>query len=239
MTGPEQRPEPSALAVDHDLPAPVREAAMRLKPDSDLSNYKPADKLAGKVALITGGDSGIGRAVAIAYAMEGADVAIAFNHSEDDAAETRRLVEAKGRRCLTLLADVTVAADRERIVRETVAQLGRLDVLVNNAAYFEGDGALPELEEDGLRRTLETNIMAPMLLAKAALPQLEQSRRTIHQHLEHDFAPRQEGLARLFEQQGCAQRVHQVSGARTRRERDSRERGFSGRRPLRRRTRRR
>jgi NAD(P)-dependent dehydrogenase (short-subunit alcohol dehydrogenase family) len=146
---------------------------MRLQPDTDLSNYKPAGKLEGKVALITGGDSGIGRAVAIAYALEGANVAIAYNHSEGDAAETRQMVEARGRRCLTLMADVTVQADRERIVRETVSRLGRLDILVNNAAYFEGDGALAELQEEGLRRVFDTNIIAYMLIAQAALPHLE------------------------------------------------------------------
>src|SRR5215203_3086126 len=175
----ENRPAPADLATDHDQLAPGRQAAMRVQPDSDLSNYKPADKLSGKVALITGGESGIGRAVAIAYAMEGADVAIAFNHSEDDAAETQRMVESEGRRCLAILGDVTVRADRERIVNETVSQLGLLDILVNNAAYFEGDGTLAELDEDGLRRAFDTNIIAYMLMAQAALPHLEKVRGTI------------------------------------------------------------
>jgi NAD(P)-dependent dehydrogenase (short-subunit alcohol dehydrogenase family) len=173
MPDKESRPSPPELAQDHDLPAPGRQADMRLQPDTDLSNYKPAGKLIGKVALITGGDSGIGRAVALAYALEGADVSIAFNHSEGDAAETRRMIETRGRRCLALMADVTVAADRQRLVEETVSQLGRIDILVNNAAYFEGDGTLPDLEEDGLRRVFDTNIIAYMLLAQAALPHLE------------------------------------------------------------------
>ena len=121
MADQERRPAPAELAVDHDQPAPGREADMQLKPDSNLSNYKAADKLVGKVALVTGGDSGIGRAVAIAYAMEGADVAIAYNHSEEDAAQTCRIIEQHGKRCLSLLADVTVQADRERLVQETVA----------------------------------------------------------------------------------------------------------------------
>jgi NAD(P)-dependent dehydrogenase (short-subunit alcohol dehydrogenase family) len=175
MADQENRPAPAELAVDHDQPAPGREADMQLKPDSNLSNYKAADKLAGKVALVTGGDSGIGRAVAIAYAMEGADVAIAYNHSEEDAAETCRIIEQHGKRCLSLLADVTVQADRERLVQETVARFGSLDILVNNAAYFEGDGTLPELEEAGLRRVFDTNIIAYMLMAQVALPHLQKT----------------------------------------------------------------
>ncbi len=169
----ENRPAPADFAPDHDQPAPGRQAEMQVQPDSDLAIYKPADKLRGKVSLITGGDSGIGRAVAVAYAMEGADMAIAFNDSEDDAAETQRMVEEKGRRCLKILGDVTVRADRQRMVDETVSRLGRLDILVNNAAYFEGDGTLAELDEDGLRRAFDTNIIAYMLMAQAVLPHLE------------------------------------------------------------------
>ncbi|MCB4822889.1 SDR family oxidoreductase [Roseicella aerolata] len=169
----ERRPYPQALAADHDQPAPGSQARMRLQPDSDLSNYRPAGKLRGKAALITGADSGIGRAVALAYAKEGADIAFAFNHSEEDAAATRRLVEREGRVCLALMADVTVEADRARLVAETVGAFGRLDVLVNNAAYFEGDGTLEEIEPAGLRLVFETNVIAYMLMAKAALPHLE------------------------------------------------------------------
>jgi NAD(P)-dependent dehydrogenase (short-subunit alcohol dehydrogenase family) len=171
----EHRPAPQKQAADHDQPAPGDQARMRLQPDGDLSNYKAAGKLAGKAALITGGDSGIGRAVALAFAMEGADVAIAYNHSEGDAAETRRLVERHGRRCLALMADVTVEADRARLVAETVSAFGRLDVLVNNAAFFEGDGTLDRIEVEGLRLVFETNVIAYMLMAKAALPHLERA----------------------------------------------------------------
>jgi hypothetical protein len=186
---------------------------MRLRPDSDLSNYKAANKLDGKVALITGGDSGIGRAVALAYAMEGADVAIAFNHSEEDAAETRGLVEARGRRCVTLLADVTATEDRERIVRETVDLRGRLDILVNNAAYFEGDGTLAELTEDGLRRTFETNIIAYMLMAQAALPHLERARGCIINTSSTTSLLGKKGSLAYASSKG-RQRLHQVPGAR-------------------------
>lgn len=149
---------------------------MTVQPASDMSQYRAAGKLAGKVALITGGDSGIGRAVAIAYAMEGADVAIAFNHSEEDAAETQRLVEAQGRRCLVLMADVTVGEDRARMVEETATQLGRLDILINNAAYFDADGKLGEIDEHALRLAFETNIIACIMLAQECLPHLERSK---------------------------------------------------------------
>jgi NAD(P)-dependent dehydrogenase (short-subunit alcohol dehydrogenase family) len=173
MSEHERRPAPRELAADHDQPAPGEQAAMRAQPDSDLSNYRAAGKLLGKAALITGGDSGIGRAVAVAFAMEGADVAIAFDHSEGDAAETRRLVERHGRRCLALMADVTVEADRARVVSEAVRAFGRLDVLVNNAAYFGGDGTLDRIGADGLRLVFETNVVGYVLMAKAALPHLE------------------------------------------------------------------
>ena len=97
---------------------PGLESAMNPRPDYGQDSYRGSGNLTGKAALITGGDSGIGRAVALAFAMEGADVAIAYNHSEGDAAETRRLVERHGRRCLALMADVTVEADRARLVAE-------------------------------------------------------------------------------------------------------------------------
>ena len=156
MSEHERRPAPQALAVDYDQAAPGDQARMRLQPDTDLSNYRAAGKLSGKAALITGADSGIGRAVAIAFALEGADIAFAFNHSEGDAAETRRLVEQTGRRCLPMMVDVTVEADRRRLVAEAAGAFGRLDVLVNNAAHFDGDGTLEQIEADGLRLVFET-----------------------------------------------------------------------------------
>lgn len=172
----EPRPAPAELAPDHDQAAPGSQADMKVQPDSDLSNYQPANKLAGKVALITGGDSGIGRAVAIAYAMEGCDIVNVFNHSDEDAAVTASLVQAQGRRCLSAMADVTVREDRERVVATTIAEFGRLDILVNNAAYFGAEGPLAELDEHSLRLAFDTNILAYILMAKACLPHLEQTR---------------------------------------------------------------
>lgn len=174
----ERRPEPSEQARDHDQPAPGLEAEMHLQPDSDLSSYRPAAKLRGRAALITGGDSGIGRAVALAYALEGADVAIVYDKSDDDAAETARRIEARGGRCLRLKGDAGVKAECERFVAETVDAFGRLDVLVNNAAYFEG-APIEEITEANLERIFRTNLFGYVFMAQAALPHLERAKGSI------------------------------------------------------------
>jgi NAD(P)-dependent dehydrogenase (short-subunit alcohol dehydrogenase family) len=130
-------------------------------------------KLAGKVALISGGDSGIGRAVAVLFAREGADVAIGHLAEEDtDATETVKLVEAEGRRCLTLPGDVGDEAFCRQAVERTVRELGRLDVLVNNAAEQHQTDSIAEISAEQLERTFRTNIFAMFFLTKAALPHL-------------------------------------------------------------------
>jgi len=145
---------------------------MEQPPDSDLSNYRPAGKLQNKVALITGGDSGIGRAVAVAFAMEGADVAIVYNVNDDDADTTRRMVEARGRRCLVLKADVRDSALCRDAVASTVAELGGLNVLVNNAAYQQAQQRFEDVTEEQWDRTFRTNIYGYFFMAQAALPHL-------------------------------------------------------------------
>lgn len=154
------------------LPYPASQADMTLPPDSDLSNYRPAGKLEGKVALITGADSGIGRAVAVAFAMEGADVAILYNEHDDDASETKRMVEARGRRCLTIKADVRDSAACRAAVEQTVSELDGLNVLVNNAAFQMAQKDFLEISEEQLRRTFETNIFGYFFMAQAAVPHL-------------------------------------------------------------------
>jgi NAD(P)-dependent dehydrogenase (short-subunit alcohol dehydrogenase family) len=129
-------------------------------------------RLRDKVALVTGGDSGIGRAVAVAFAKEGADVAIVYLDEHGDAEETRRLVEEKGRRCLTLAGDVGGEAFCQEAVEKTVQALGRLDVLVNNAAEQHAVESLQELSAEQLERTFRTNIFGYFFMAKAALPHL-------------------------------------------------------------------
>ncbi len=166
------RPGPDDIhAQQYDYPA--SQAQLDPPPQTSLDRYRPADKLRGKVALITGGDSGIGRAVAMAYAMEGAHVAILNNIREDDAAETKRLVEAKGGRCLTILADVRKIEDCERAVAATVAEYGRLDVLVNNAAYQQMQRRFEDVTPEQFTRTVETNLYGTFYMTRAAMPHLQ------------------------------------------------------------------
>ena len=167
----ERRPMASDIH-GQKLPYPARQSDMVPQPDSDLSNYRPAGKLRGKVALITGGDSGIGRAVAVAFAMEGADVAVVYNVNDDDADTTRAMVEATGRRCLVIKADVRDRDACGAAVARTVSALGGLNVLVNNAAYQMAQQRFEDISEAQLRRTFETNIFGYVYMAQAALPHL-------------------------------------------------------------------
>ena len=171
MESPEFRPKASDIS-GQQLPYPARQSDMNPAPDSDLSNYKPAGKLTDKVAIITGADSGIGRAVAIAFAMEGADVAIVYNENTDDARDTKRMVESKGRSCLVIQADVRQKANCEDAIRQTVERFGKLNILVNNAAYQMAQEKLEDISEEQLRRTFDTNILAYFFMAQAALPHL-------------------------------------------------------------------
>ncbi|AKD58061.1 glucose 1-dehydrogenase [Spirosoma radiotolerans] len=156
------------------LPYPARQSDMNPAPDSNLSNYKPAGKLTDKIAIVTGADSGIGRAVAIAFAMEGADVAIVYNENTDDAKYTKRIVESKGRSCLVIQADVRSSTACKDVVQQTVDHYGKLNILVNNAAFQMAQEKLEDITEEQLRRTFDTNILAYFFMAQAALPHLHE-----------------------------------------------------------------
>ncbi|MDR5735445.1 SDR family oxidoreductase [Caballeronia sp. LZ025] len=149
-------------------------APMDPKPDHGEQSYKGSGRLAGKTALITGADSGIGRAVAIAYAREGADVAIAYLDEHDDAKETARWVEEAGRKALLLPGDITDREFCKELVAKTVEAFGRVDVLVNNAAYQMTYDSLEEISDDEWDKTYSTNIGAMFRITKAALPHMKE-----------------------------------------------------------------
>jgi NAD(P)-dependent dehydrogenase (short-subunit alcohol dehydrogenase family) len=151
---------------------PGTESAMTPRPRAEDPRYRGSGKLDGKVALITGGDSGIGRAVAVVYAKEGADVAVVYHQSHGDAGETRDMVAKEGRRCLLIAGDVGDEGFCRRAVQQTVGELGRLDVLVNNAAEQHPKDSIEEITAAQLERTFRTNIFSYFFMAKAALPHL-------------------------------------------------------------------
>jgi NAD(P)-dependent dehydrogenase (short-subunit alcohol dehydrogenase family) len=151
---------------------PGVESKMRPRPSSDGAQYKPAGKLQDSVALITGGDSGIGRAVAIAFAKEGADVAIVYLNEHDDARETKQKVEELGQRCITIAGDVGDPEFCADAVSLTVEEFGKLDVLVNNAAEQHPQQSLLDITPEQLERTFRTNIFAYFYMAREALKHL-------------------------------------------------------------------
>jgi len=147
---------------------------MQPRPEYQAPHYKAAGKLLGKKALITGGDSGIGRAVAVLYAREGADVAIVYLPAEQsDAEETRNAVTAEGRKCQLFPGDVRDPQFARDVVEQTVQILGRLDILVNNAAYQNRKEGLEEVTDEEWDRTFQTNIYAYFRLVRAALPHMK------------------------------------------------------------------
>ncbi|MFU8862360.1 MAG: SDR family oxidoreductase [Rhodobacterales bacterium] len=164
-------PRPPFPEQTQELPGSFAE--MEPQPDHGETSWKGAARLEGQVALITGGDSGIGRAVAIAYAREGADVAISYLDENEDAKDTARVIMETGRRCLLLPGDVSDAAHCRTMVERVVEELGHLDILVNNAAHQQSFDALDEITDTEWERTFAINIHAMFYLSKAALPHLE------------------------------------------------------------------
>ncbi|GHK05098.1 SDR family oxidoreductase [Streptomyces sp. NPDC003753] len=162
MTQPAQQQQP-----------PGTEAEMRPRPDHGEHSYRGSDRLAGKAALITGGDSGIGKAVAIAFAREGADVLISYLHEEeDDARDTARWVEDAGRKAVLVPGDVAEPAHCRELVGRAVEAFGRIDVLVSNAAFQMTRGSLEDIPDEEWDRTLAINLSAMFHLSKAAVPHM-------------------------------------------------------------------
>lgn len=158
---------------------PGRQTPMRPQPVTISPELHGSGKLLGKVAAISGGDSGIGRATAVRFAREGAKVAILYLNEQRDAAETARLVEAEGSECLLLKGDVGKAAFCRKAVKEIVQKFGRLDVLVNNAAEQHPQQSIEDITEKQLERTFRTNIFSMFFLTQAALEELKKHRGTI------------------------------------------------------------
>lgn len=152
---------------------PGVQSRMEPVPDCGETSYQGHGKLTGKVALVTGADSGIGRAVAIAYAREGADVLVSYLSEHEDAAETARYVEEAGRTAVLVAGDVSDPEHCRHLVDRVVQELGRLDVLVNNAAYQMSHSDLEEISDEEWEHTFATNVSAMFYLVKAALPHLQ------------------------------------------------------------------
>ncbi|WP_219211159.1 SDR family oxidoreductase [Variovorax boronicumulans] len=166
------RAQPDTLPGQH-LAKPGREKDMALRPRYTAPGYSGSGKLAGFASIVTGGDSGIGRAVAVLFAREGADVAIVYLDEDADAKETQAAVEAEGRRCLLIRGDVRRTAFCERAVARTVKAFGRLDVLVNNAAFQMHAEQLEDIDDARIDLTLQTNIGGYLRMARAALPHMK------------------------------------------------------------------
>ena len=146
---------------------------MKPRPQLDDPNYRPADKLKNRVALITGGDSGIGAATAIAFAKEGADIAIVYLEEHQDADEIREIVQAYGRQCVTIAGDVGDSSFCKQCVRQVVKRFGKIDILVNNAAEQHEQSKLEDISDAQLERTFRTNIFAYFYMSREALPHLK------------------------------------------------------------------
>ncbi len=166
------RRQPAIPLPRQHLRKPGLEADMALSPNFLAPTYEGSNKLRGKVALITGGDSGIGRAVAVLFAREGADIALAYLNEHVDARETQRGVEAEGQACVLIPGDVKNPAFATRAVARTLREFGQLDILVNNAAFQEHAQGLEELDDQRLEETFRTNIFGYFHMARAAVPHL-------------------------------------------------------------------
>ncbi|MUT68436.1 SDR family oxidoreductase [Paenibacillus sp. NEAU-GSW1] len=174
MTSSSNNQKTPQFPPQHQNQQPGIEAQMNPLPVYKSENYKAGGKLAGKTAIITGGDSGIGRAVAIAYAMEGCDVAVLYLNEHEDAKLVKNEIEQTGKRCLLLPGNIGDETFCREAVEKTVLEFGKLDIVVNNAAEQHVQQRLEDITEKQLEATFRTNVYAMFFLAKAALPHLKQ-----------------------------------------------------------------
>lgn len=168
---------------------PGIEARMNPKPDYGKGTYKPAGKLKDKVAIITGGDSGIGRAVAYAFALEGAHVVISYLNEDDDARETARLIEDENKEVLLIPGDIQSESHCQSIIEQTIAKFGQLDILVNNAAFQMSRDSLSEVSAEEFDKTFRTNMYATFYLCKAAEKHLKPGSSVINTTSVNAYAP--------------------------------------------------
>ncbi|MBK1989315.1 SDR family oxidoreductase [Sphaerospermopsis aphanizomenoides BCCUSP55] len=167
-------PAKKTLQPPQTQESPGLESEMKPKPKAEDEQHRGSGKLKDKIALITGGDSGIGRAVAIAFAKEGADVAIVYLQEHQDANETKNLVEQQGRKAVSIVGDITDEKFCQRAVEQTVDEFGKLDILVNNAAEQHPKSSIEEITQEQLERTFKTNIFSMFFLTKAAMKYLHE-----------------------------------------------------------------
>jgi NAD(P)-dependent dehydrogenase (short-subunit alcohol dehydrogenase family) len=165
--------KPDSIPAQKQDQQPGIEGQMSPKPEVIRANYKGSDKLLNKVALITGGDSGIGRSVAVHFAREGADVVIVYKNENEDAQETKEMVEKEGRRCILIAGDIGREDFCQEIVRQTVASFGKLNIVVNNAAEQHPKDSIEEIITEDLESTFRTNILSMFHIVKAAMPHMQ------------------------------------------------------------------
>ncbi|MFB0844956.1 SDR family oxidoreductase [Paenibacillus oleatilyticus] len=166
--------EKQTMPAQHQDRQPGIESRMTPKPKSVDRNYKGSGKLHGKVAVITGGDSGIGCAAAVCFAAEGADLAIVYLNETGDAEETKRLIEAEGRKCLLIQGDIGDESFCWEAVKRTVDTFGKLDILVNNAGEQHPQPDIEDISQEQLERTFRTNLFSFFYMTKAAMPHLKE-----------------------------------------------------------------
>lgn len=173
----------------HEQTAPGETTEMEMKPDHGENSYVGSGKLKGKKAIITGGDSGIGRAIAIAFSREGADVVISYLNESDDAETTRKYVEAEGRKALLMEGDIGDEQHCQKIVETTVREFGKIDILVNNAAFQQSRESLQDIEAEEWEYTFRTNIHSIFYLCKAAEPHMKPGSSIINTTSVNAYSP--------------------------------------------------